>query len=108
MCIRDSHKRLSKTGIAIITTPNCYGKNARRVRKSGLAIDNLEHIAWFSPFQMNELCRRQQLNLKAIIYFREGRKRQLAQAFIPALKEHQHRMRDSWCDNYSYILSQQS
>ena len=99
--------RLSKTGIAIITTPNCYGKNARRVRKSGIVIDNLEHIAWYSPFQMNELCRRHQLHLKAIIYFREGRKRQLAQALIPGLKERQHRMRDNWCDNYSYILSHQ-
>jgi SAM-dependent methyltransferase len=97
---------LSSDGIAIITTPNCYGRNARCTQKSGGVIDNLEHIAWFSPFQMNELCRRHHLNLKAVMYFREGRKRQLIQALIPALKTRQHRMRDNWCDSYSYILSQ--
>ena len=98
--------RLSPTGITVITTPNCYGRNARRVLKTGIAIDNLEHTAWISPFQMNELCRRHQLNLQAIIYFREGRKRKIAQTLLPALKQHEFRMRDCWSDNYSYILTQ--
>lgn len=102
--LRFIRKRLKEDGIAIITTPNCYGKNARRIRKNGLVIDNLEHIAWFSPFQMNELCRRNNLLLKSIVYFREGKKRQLAQRIVPRLKYYQHKMRDVWCDDYSYIV----
>ena len=101
------HKRLSATGLAIITTPNCYGKKARQLRKTGTVIDNLEHTSWYSPFQMNELCRRHQLSLQAIIYFREGRKRLLAQAIAPSLKGVEHTMRDNWVDSYSYILCQQ-
>lgn len=101
------NKRLSAKGLAIITTPNCYGKKARQVRKTGIVIDNLEHTSWYSPFQMNELRRLHQLNLQAIIYFREGRKRLLAQAIAPGLKRVEHKMRDNWAEGYSYILCQQ-
>ena len=100
-------RRLSATGLTIFTTPNCYGTKARQVRKTGTVIDNLEHISWHSPFQINELCRRHKLSLQAIIYFREGRKRLLAQAIAPGLKGLEHTMRDNWVDSYSYILYQQ-
>jgi len=102
------HRHLSATGLAIITTPNCYGRKAKHMRKIGTVIDNLEHTSWYSPFQTNELCRRHQLNLQAIIYFREGRKRLLAQAIVPGLKGLEHKTRDNWVDSYSYILCQQS
>jgi SAM-dependent methyltransferase len=103
--MRFIRRHLSATGLAIITTPNCYGRKAMQVRKNGTVIDNLEHTSWFSPFQINELCRRHQICLRAILYFREGRKRLLAQAIAPALKALEHRMRDNWVDSYSYILS---
>lgn len=102
--IRD---RLSANGIAIITTPNCFGRHLRRVLKSGTAMDNLEHTCWISPFQMNELCRRKQLCLKNVIYFREGKKRLIRNQLFPGLKQREFLRRDLWSDEYAFILSQQ-
>jgi len=55
---------------------------------------------------MNELCRRQGLTLAEIIYFREGRKRILANQAVPGLRSLEFRTRDLWTDEYTYILTQ--
>jgi 2-polyprenyl-3-methyl-5-hydroxy-6-metoxy-1,4-benzoquinol methylase len=99
-------QKLDSSGIAILTTPNCYGRHGRLTRKRGTVIDNLEHTCWISPFQMNELCRRKGLTLAEIIYFREGRKRILANQAVPGLRSLEFRTRDLWTDEYTYILTQ--
>lgn len=105
--LRFIHARLSIHGLSIITTPNCLGKHLRQTLKLGTSMDNLEHTCWISPFQMNELCRREKLRLVSIIYFREGRKRLVLNKLIPILKQREFQSRDVWSDEYAYIISRQ-
>jgi 2-polyprenyl-3-methyl-5-hydroxy-6-metoxy-1,4-benzoquinol methylase len=72
--IRFAKRHLSAGGLIIVTTPNPYLHANRyyRLRSfqklNGYMNVNMQHICWVTPFNMLEICRRADLELKQLLY----------------------------------------
>jgi 2-polyprenyl-3-methyl-5-hydroxy-6-metoxy-1,4-benzoquinol methylase len=63
-------RHLNEGGRILVATPNPhYIRITRKAMTNGTVIENLEHIAWFSPFQALELARRSHLKMSLYATF---------------------------------------
>jgi 2-polyprenyl-3-methyl-5-hydroxy-6-metoxy-1,4-benzoquinol methylase len=63
-------RHLGAGGMVLITTPNPFFAayaTMRDMRRDRYFMCNLEHVCWITPSQMNELCRRANLEFAAIL-----------------------------------------
>jgi|SoiMethySBSTD1v2_1073268.scaffolds.fasta_scaffold973314_2 2-polyprenyl-3-methyl-5-hydroxy-6-metoxy-1,4-benzoquinol methylase len=63
-------RHLSANGTLVVTTPNPFFApypTMRDMRRDRYFMCNLEHVCWITPSQMNELCRRANLKLAAVV-----------------------------------------
>ena len=93
---------LRKGGGVVLTTPNPHSIfRILRLARFGGAVANFQHVAWITPTNMNELCRRYGFDFSHSIYSVHN---ELKSRILKTLPRVAFRYRDFYFDEFTYII----